>query len=92
MSENFFSRGAARQLMREIFPTKVAQPSLQLTRLFLRATFSAFEVFKIGLTLSEKVAFICFNERPLKLMKNRFYFMLKSFFFLEKFTFFCNFW
>ena len=32
MSENFFSRGAARQLMREFFPTKVAQPSLRLNK------------------------------------------------------------
>ena len=35
--------------------------------------------FKIGLSLAKKTScFICFNESPLKMMKNAFYFILKS--------------
>ena len=30
--------------------------------------------------LPKKVGFICFNEDPLKMMKNAFYFLFKSFF------------
>ena len=32
--------------------------------------------FKNGLTFSKNVVFICFNESPLKMMRNGFYFML----------------
>ena len=42
-------------------------------------------VSKVGLSTSKKVGFICFNER--KMMKNAFYFILKSLFVLEIFTF-----
>ena len=34
-----------------------------------------------------KKCFFCFNESPLKMMKNTFYFMLKALFFLEIFKF-----
>ena len=44
-------------------------------------------MFKVGFSLSKKVVFICFNERPFKVMKNAFYFMLKALFVLEIFTF-----
>ena len=37
---------------------------------------------KVGLSPSKKVFIICCNERPLKMMKNAFYFMLKALFVL----------
>ena len=37
--------------------------------------------------LPEKCIFICFNESPLKMMKNTFYIILKSFFVLKIFKF-----
>ena len=37
--------------------------------------------------LPEKFIFICFNESPLKMMKNTFYIILKSFFVLKIFKF-----
>ena len=43
--------------------------------------------FKVGLSTSKKVVFICFNESPLKVMKNAYYFMLKAPFVLDIFTF-----
>ena len=33
--------------------------------------------------------FICFNESPLKMMKNDFYFIVEAFFALEIFKFLC---
>ena len=36
---------------------------------------------------SNKILFICFNERPLKMMKNAFYFMVKALFVLKIFIF-----
>ena len=37
------------------------------------------EIFKAGLLPSKnKFFFICFNESPLKMMKNAFYFILKA--------------
>ena len=38
---------------------------------------------KTGLSPSKNFFFICFNESPLKLMKNYFYFMLKALFVLK---------
>ena len=38
-------------------------------------------VFKIRLSPSRKICFICFIECPLKMIKNAFYFILKAFFF-----------
>ena len=35
-------------------------------------------VIKDGLSLSEKNCFIYFNEKPLKMMKNAFHFILKA--------------
>ena len=37
-------------------------------------------VFKVGFSPSKKNYFICFNESPLKMMKNTFYFILKALF------------
>ena len=37
----------------------------------------------VGLSSSKKFLFICFNENPLKTMKNAFYFILKALFFLK---------
>ena len=36
--------------------------------------------FKVGLSSSKKNCFISFNENPLKMMKNDFYFILKALF------------
>ena len=42
-------------------------------------------LFKVGLSLSKKILFICFGESPLKMMKNVFYFILKALFVLKIF-------
>ena len=42
--------------------------------------------FKVGIPSSKKVAFILFNESPLKMLKNVFYFILNVLFVLEIFT------
>ena len=39
--------------------------------------------FKVGLSPFKKIVFICFNEIPLKMMKNTFYFILKALFVLK---------
>ena len=36
----------------------------------------------------KKIVFMCFNESPLKIMKNVFYFILKAIFVLQIFSFF----
>ena len=35
-------------------------------------------IFKTGLSSYKKTCFICFNESPLKMMKNAFWFILKA--------------
>ena len=40
---------------------------------------------KVGLSPSKKICFVCFDESPLKLMKNAFYFILKPLFVLKIF-------
>ena len=42
-------------------------------------------LFKVGLSASTKVVFVCFNESPLKMMKNAFDFLLKALFVFEIF-------
>ena len=42
-------------------------------------------IFKAGLSPSKKNLFICFNDSPLKMMKNAFYFILKALFVLKIF-------
>ena len=42
---------------------------------------------KVGLSPSKKNYFICFNESPLKMMKNAFYFILKAPFVLKYLNF-----
>ena len=37
--------------------------------------------------LKKKISFICFNESPLKMVKNAFYFILKGIFVLKIFKF-----
>ena len=39
--------------------------------------------FKFRLSPSKKIVFICFNESPLKLMKNVFHLLLKALFVIE---------
>ena len=43
------------------------------------------KMYKFGLSPPKKVVFICFNEIPLKMMTNAFYFILKAYFVLEMF-------
>ena len=43
--------------------------------------------FKVGLSPSKKNCVICFIERPLTMMKNGFYFILKALFVLKIFKF-----
>ena len=43
--------------------------------------------FKLGLSPSKKVGFVCFNESPLKMIKNAFYFILKVLFVHKIFNF-----
>ena len=38
---------------------------------------------EVGLSLSKKIVFICFDENPLKMIKNALYFILKAFFVLK---------
>ena len=50
--------------------------------IFLCKRFS--KLLKVGLLPSQtKKCFICFNESPLKMMKNAFYFTLKAFYFQD---------
>ena len=42
--------------------------------------------------LPNKILLICFNENPLKMMKNTFYFILKTLFFSRYLSFFPTFW
>ena len=42
---------------------------------------------KVGLSPSKKIFLVCFNESPFKMMKNFFYFILKTFFVVKIFTF-----
>ena len=42
---------------------------------------------KSGSHLASKILFICFNESPLKIMKNAFYFILKALFVLKIFKY-----
>ena len=46
-----------------------------------------FSRFKFGFSSFKKNCVICFIERPLKMMKNAFYFILKAFFVLKIFKF-----
>ena len=47
---------------------------------------------KLDSHLSKKFIFICFNESPLKMMKNAFYFILKALLVLRIFKFVLTFW
>ena len=51
--------------MTSLMPIDVSLLSLLLT-------------FKVGFSLSRKICFICFNEIPLKMIKNAFYCILKD--------------
>ena len=48
---------------------------------------SEFKRIKVGLPTSKNILFICFNESPLEMMKNVFYFILKVLFVLKTFKF-----
>ena len=45
------------------------------------------EILKSASHLPKKIIFIWFNESPLKMMKNAFYFIIKALFILKIFTF-----
>ena len=42
---------------------------------------------KVGLAATKTLAFICFNESPLRMWKNAYYFALKTLVVFEIFTF-----
>ena len=44
-------------------------------------------LFKVGLSPSKKIVFICTNDIPSKVMKNAFYFILKALFVLKIYKF-----
>ena len=44
-------------------------------------------VFKVGISPSKQNSFACFNESPVKMMENTFYFILKALFVLKIFKF-----
>ena len=46
-----------------------------------------FKGLKVGLRPSKKVSVTCFSEKPLKLMKSTFYFILKALFIPNIFKF-----
>ena len=46
------------------------------------------DIFKVESSPSRKNCFICFNESPLKMIKNAFYFILKALFILKIFKLF----
>ena len=54
----------------------------KMRRIILALIFTLI-LIKVGLSPSKKVYFIYFNESPLKMMKNAFYFMLKALFVLK---------
>ena len=49
--------------------------------------FGILKNIKFELSSSKKLGFICFNESPLKMMNNAFYFILKAFLFLRDLQF-----
>ena len=54
---------------------------------FERSAYSDLITFKVGLSPSKKICFICLIKSPLKMMENAFYFILKAFFVLKIFKF-----
>ena len=44
------------------------------------------QLFKVGLSSSKKLLFICFNDSPSKMIKNTLYFILKALFILKIFS------
>ena len=46
-----------------------------------------FTLLKVGLSPSKKICVICLIERPLKMMENAFYIILKALFVLKIFKF-----
>ena len=71
--------------MKTVLPRTLVKLFLDKNSLFTLC-FSYIHTFKVALSTSEKVIFNCFNESPLKVMKNV-YFILKALFVLEIFTF-----
>ena len=78
-------------LLDENFPPKFSdcQGNVDFNDNILPPVLAMFQIkVKVGLSPSKKFRFICFNESPLKMMKNAFYFILKLFFF-SKYLNFC---
>ena len=63
------------------------QACLTTAKILLKSTFYLYgylsTYLKPDFHLPKKVLFICFNESPLKMMKNAFYFILKALFVLK---------
>ena len=45
------------------------------------------ENLKVGSSTSKKICFVCFNESPLKMMKNTFHFVIRALYILKIFKF-----
>ena len=64
---------------------------IQIQQYHFNIRYSRFESFNIYHYHwpSKKICFICFNESPIKMFKNTFYFILKALFFLKILQFLC---
>ena len=77
------------ELFAVLFQKFVLFNTLLITLTKLLVSLCVPEYFKVELSPSKKLCFICFNENPLKIMKNAFYFILKALFVLKIFKFLC---
>ena len=64
-------------MMQKIYVIKVISTLCHSSHLDV-TTFKVDGRFKVSLSQSKKGCFICFNESPLKMMKNGFYVTLKA--------------
>ena len=83
---------------RKITRVKYCPLDYEKIQLFYATVYSnrSISIFKLRLSPSKKIVFVCFNKSPFKMMKNVFLFLVKSpflsgdiyIFYLEIFTFF----
>ena len=76
-----------RRHMKKVWNSLVSISINSTTELSKRHFFSAVSLTESGLSPSKKNCFICFNESPLKIMKNAFYLILKTLFVFKIFKF-----
>ena len=82
---NHVFRGYAMSYKVETIEKKDSIKQLQATKSSIKDLFS--DLLKSDSHISKKFLFICFNESPLKIMKNAFYSILKALFILKIFKF-----